>query len=254
MFDDCLLFFARHLRKTLRNPSALLLASFHPFIWLVLFGPLFQSVASLHAFRSDSYYQFLAPGIAIMSAFFGSTYAGLTMLADIQSGLLDRFLATPVSRSAIVIGPLLNTAVQTTCQAAIIVLTAIGLGARPQGGAAGILLVFLAVALVATACAALSHGVALLTRTQRLLISIVNFISMPLVFLSSMMMPHELMPAWMRRLALLNPVDWAVTASRAAFDGGDASRILQPMLLLAFATLAAWLFAARCLVAYQRHG
>lgn len=251
--SDAFAFFRRHLRATLRFPSAIAISAFHPFIWMVLFGPLFRSVSTIKGFRGGSYYQFLAPGIAVMSALFGAGYSGFVTLGEIQNGLLDKFLATPVARSAIVVGPIINTALQTICQAAVIMIAALALGARPHG-VFGVLLVFVTVGLLGSTVAALSHSVALITKTQRMLVSIVNLVSMPLVFVSSMMMPRELMPPWMRVVATVNPVEWAVTACRGAFSfrvDGDMLLLLVPLTAICVGAL---LFAWQCVVRYQRLG
>jgi ABC-2 type transport system permease protein len=248
------IFFLRQARTSLRLPAALFLSSFQPFVWMILFGHLFQSVSTIRGFEADSYLQFLAPGIAIMSALFGATYSGLGTLGDIQSGLLDKLLAMPVSRGAILVGPLLLTTIQTVIQSAIILFTGVGMGARPRGGTLGVLTLFFAAALLGSSFSAISHGLALLTRRQRTLISVVNFISLPLTFLSSMMMSHNLMPRWIRNLALFNPVDWAVTAGRAAFEGYSWPDILNPLGLLTIFSLSAWVFAMQSLKVYQRSG
>lgn len=244
-------FLRRQVRTTLRLPSSFFLSCFHPFVWMVLFGSLFQATASLRGFPGDSYVQYLAPGIAVMAALFGATYSGMGTLGDLQSGLLDKFLAAPVPRAAIIAGPLLNTALTTIVQAAIILATAMWMGARPSGGAGGLLLVFVVVGLLGSAFSALSHTLALLTRTQRTMVSVVNFISLPLVFMSSMMIARELMPWWMRTASYYNPVDWAVTASRAAFSGQLGPELWRPMGLLAVVTALAWLVAIRSLLHYQ---
>lgn len=245
-------FFRRQLRATTRIPAAFFLSSFHPFVWMLLFGSLFQAMATVRGFPAGSYVQFLAPGIAVMSALFGATYSGLGILGDLHSGLLDRFLASPAPRAAIIAGPLLGTALNTVVQSAIILLTAMLMGARPAGGVAGVLLVFLAVGMLGSAFSALSHGLALLTRQQRTMISVVNFISLPLVFLSTMMITRELMPAWMRAASYANPVDWAVTVSRAAFGGEMGPGTWRSLALLTGVTIVAWAFALHSLLRYQR--
>ena len=247
-------FFQRQARTALRMPTAFFLSSFHPFVWMVLFGSLFQATADLRGFGAGPYVQYLAPGIAIMSALFGATYSGLGMLGDIHSGLLDKFLVTPVPRIAIIAGPLLNTTLQTVLQAVIILLTAIVMGARPRGGPGGILLVFLAVALLGSTFAAISNSLALITRTQRTMIAVVNFVSLPLVFLSSMMMSRELMPRWIQTVASLNPVDWAVTVSRSSFSGRFGLEEFRSLAFLFAFAACAWMFAFRSLLRYQRSG
>lgn len=244
-------FFQRQVRATRRLPSAFFLSSFHPFVWMVLFGSLFQATASFRGIPGDSYIQFLAPGIAVMAALFGATYSGMSTLGDLNSGLLDKFLAAPVPRASIIAGPLLNTALTTVLQAAIILLTAMWMGARPAGGPGGLLLVFLTVGMLGSAFSAFSHSMALITRTQRTMISVVNFISLPLVFLSSMMIARELMPPWMRAVSYFNPVDWAVTVSRAAFSGSLGPELWRPFILLAVVTILAWLVAIKSLLHYE---
>ena len=245
-------FFHRQVRTSVRLPSSFFLSVFHPFVWMVLFGSLFQVTASLRGFPGGSYIQFLAPGIAVMAGLFGATYSGMGTLGDMQSGLLDKFLAAPIPRASIIAGPLLNTALNTVVQAAIILATAVWMGARPRGGVAGVLLVFLVVGMLGSAFSALSHSLALVTRTQRTMVSVVNFISLPLVFMSSMMIARELMPAWMRTVSYFNPVDWAVTVSRAAFGGTLGPETWRPVGLLAAVTAVAWIVAVRSLSYYQR--
>jgi ABC-2 type transport system permease protein len=126
------------------------------------------------------------------------------------------------------------------------------MGARPRGGVLGVLLVFFVVGLVGGAFAAVSNSLALVTRTQRVMVSVVNFISLPLIFLSTMMISRNLMPGWIRVLAAINPIDWAVTVSRAAFNGSFDAWMLRPLGLLVAITGVAWLVALRSLIRYQR--
>jgi ABC-2 type transport system permease protein len=246
------IFFLRQVRTSVRLPAALFLSTFQPFVWMVLFGNLFQSVSTIRGFQAGSYLQFLAPGITIMGALFGSTYSGLGILGDMHSGLLDKLLAAPVSRGAILVGPLLQTTIQTVIQAGIILLTAFGMGARSSGGTLGVLTLLVVAALLGSTFAAISNGIALITRRQRTLISIVNFISLPLTFLSSMMIPHSLMPRWMRNLATLNPIDWAVTAGRAAFEGYPWQEVLAPLGILVLFVVLAWIFSIYSFALYHR--
>jgi hypothetical protein len=86
---------------------------------MLLFGQLFSKVTTIEGFESGSYVQFLAPGISIMTALFGAAYSGMGILGDIDRGVLDRMLATPVSRGAVIAGRILHSAVQVIVQASI---------------------------------------------------------------------------------------------------------------------------------------
>jgi ABC-2 type transport system permease protein len=245
-------FYRRQARNALRMPSALFLANFQPIVWMFLFGQLFRSVALLQGFGTTSYIQFLAPGIAMMTSMFGAFYSGLGMLGDMQSGLLDRLLALPIRRGAVLAGPLLYTASQTVVQAALILVIACLLGARPHGGVLGILVILTASALLGVAFGALSNGLALTTRRQQTLIAVVNFVSLPLTFLSSMMMTHSLMPAWIRMVTRVNPVDRAVRAGRNAFEGTSWHETGLSLALLAGFSALCSLWATRAFRKYQQ--
>jgi ABC-2 type transport system permease protein len=245
--------FVRLVRANVRMPVFVIISIVQPVLWVLLFGQLFRSVAALPGFGAGSYVQFLAPGIAIMTALFGAAYSGMGMLADIDRGVLDRLLATPVARGALLAARILYSAVQVAAQSAIILLVSAAIGARPHGGAFGVALVLVAAALLGAAFAAFSNALALLTRRQELVIAVMNFIVLPATFLSSMMMSGNLMPAWIRSAALFNPVNWAVVAARGGFEGNWALLPRNLGLLAAFALAAAWL-ATLSFGRYRRAG
>jgi ABC-2 type transport system permease protein len=235
--------FVRLVRASLRMPVFVIISIVQPILWVLLFGQLFQAVTALPGFGSRSYVQFLAPGIAIMTALFGAAYSGMGMLGDIDRGVLDRLLATPVARGALLAARILHAAAQVSLQSAIILLVSAAVGARPHGGAAGVALVLLAAALLGAAFASFSNALALLTRRQELVIAVMNFIVLPTTFLSSMMMSGDLMPGWIRAAARFNPVNWAVVAARSSFEGSWQALPRNLGLLAAFAIAAAWLAA-----------
>jgi len=245
--------FVRLVRANVRMPVFVIISIVQPVLWVLLFGQLFRSVAALPGFGAGSYVQFLAPGIAIMTALFGAAYSGMGMLADIDRGVLDRLLATPVAHGALLAARILYSAVQVAAQSAIILLVSAAIGARPHGGAFGVALVLVAAALLGAAFAAFSNALALLTRRQELVIAVMNFIVLPATFLSSMMMSGNLMPAWIRSAALFNPVNWAVVAARGGFEGNWALLPRNLGLLAAFALAAAWL-ATLSFGRYRRTG
>ena len=245
--------FVRLVRANVRMPVFVIISIVQPVLWVLLFGQLFRSVAALPGFGAGSYVQFLAPGIAIMTALFGAAYSGMGMLADIDRGVLDRLLATPVARGSLLAARILYSAAQVAVQSAIILLVAAAIGARPHGGAAGVALVLVVAALLGAAFGAVSNALALLTRRQELVIAVMNFIVLPSTFLSSMMMSRNLMPAWIRSAAMFNPVNWAVVAARGSFEGNWALLPRNLGLLAAFALGAAWL-ATRSFDRYRRAG
>jgi ABC-2 type transport system permease protein len=245
--------FVRLVRANVRMPVFVIISIVQPVLWVLLFGQLFRKVTDLPGFGAGSYVQYLAPGIAIMTALFGAAYSGMGMLADIDRGVLDRLLATPVARGSLLAARILYSAAQVALQADIILLVAAAIGARPHGGVFGVALVLLVAALLGAAFAAVSNALALLTRRQELVIAVMNFILLPSTFLSSMMMATSLMPAWIRSAALFNPVNWAVAAARGSFEGDWQLLPRHLGLLAAFTLAAAWL-ATLSFDRYRRAG
>ena len=89
---------ARDLRALWRQPWYIAVTLVQPVIWLLLFGELFKGVADLPGF-SGSYIAYLAPGIVVMSALFSSGWSGMGTIEDIDRGVTDRLLVSPVRRA-----------------------------------------------------------------------------------------------------------------------------------------------------------
>lgn len=244
LFDTAHLL-ARLLRQTARMPVVLFISLIQPIVWLLLFGQLFRAVVSLDAFGTDSYLQFFTPGVVVMAALFGSGYAGMGTLADLHSGVLDRMLATPVSRAAIVAAWVLHTAVAVTVQAAVMLGLALALGVGLPGGVAGGALMLVAAALLGAGVGAASHALALLARKQETMFAVMNFVLLPATFVSTILMTDRLMPDWMRGVAAFNPVNWAAELARGTFGGMPMRDLaLNLSLLVAFALVCAMAAAA----------
>src|SRR5204863_2030131 len=114
-----------------------------PMIWLVLYGQLFSKVTPLRA-GAGSYVEFLTPGIVCMNAFFGGTWAGMAMISDLDRHVVDRFLAAPASRLAIVLSQVVRAGVIALTQATVILLVGFALGVHVHGGALGVVVLFAA--------------------------------------------------------------------------------------------------------------
>jgi ABC-2 type transport system permease protein len=252
LLRDTWYLFVRLLRATARMPVFVLISIVQPILWVLLFGQLFAKVTTIQGFGASSYVQFLAPGISIMTALFGAAYSGMGMLGDIDRGVLDRLLTTPVSRGALIAARILHSAFQVVIQAAIILAVACLLGARPEGGLPGLFTVFLAAALLGAAFAAFSNALALAARKQELVIAVMNFVVLPTTFLSSMIMSRNLMPPWIRTVSRFNPVNWAVTAARDGFQGEAPSEIALYLGLLAAFALVCGAVATLSFHRYRR--
>ncbi len=243
----------RHVRALLRQPWWIAVTLVQPIIWLLLFGALFKNVVEIPGFASSSYIQLLTPGVIVMTAFFSAGWGGMAMIDDVDRGVIDRFLISPVNRSALIFGRVLQNSLGIVVQAVIIVVLALILGASFPNSVWGIAILVALAVLVGAGFGALSNGMALLVRREESLIGLMQFLLLPLTFLSGAFMQLSLAPGWIQAVAKFNPVNWAVEAGRsAAMQSADWGLILsRTALLLAFLALCV-LFATRAFRTYQR--
>lgn len=242
----------RQLRNLMRQPIWIALMVIQPLIWLLLYGQLFSRVGQLRG-GAGSYVEFLAPGIVCMNAFFGGSWSGMAMISDLDRHVIDRFLAAPASRFAIILSQVVRAGITAVLQALLLLLVGLALGVRVHSGVLGWLAVFAASALLAMAFAGLSHGIALLVRKEASMIAAANFIGLPLMFISSILIPTSSMPHWIEVLSRFNPVNWGVRAARNAIvTGGDWGATGVYLLMLLAAVVVTSLFATWCFRGYQR--
>jgi ABC-2 type transport system permease protein len=245
----------RSVRTLVRVPSYAIATLVQPIIWLLLFGQLFRTVVHLPGFdnASGDYLEFITPGVIVMTALFSSGWAGTVYIEDMNRGVMDRFLASPVRRGAMMIGTLAYQALTTILQTLVVFGIAYAAGARFPHGGVGILVTVVAATLISVVVASLSNALALLVRVQEALIGISQFIVLPLQFVSSALFDTRLAPTWVQDVARYNPVDWAVVASRQALSAGTDWGAALPRLgfLALLAGLMAYL-ATRTFNSYQR--
>ena len=244
---------ARGVRALVRQPYFLVITLVQPVIWLLLFGQLFKQVADIPGFVNGSYIAFLTPGIVVMTALFSSGWAGMGFIIDMERGVLNRFLVTPAPRGSLIAGNLGYLALTSVVQSLIIIVLGLLAGARFPGGPASVLALVVCAILLAAAFGSFSNALALLLRNQESVIAVANLLVLPLSFLSSVLMPANLLPGWMQDVARFNPVNWAVEAGRETLQPDvDWGLVLSRAgWLLALALVCGWL-STRAFRAYQR--
>jgi ABC-2 type transport system permease protein len=243
----------RSVMALLRQPWYVAVTLIQPVIWLLLFGALFKSVSEIPGFEADSYYDYIAPGIVVMTALFSAGWNGMGMINDMNRGVMDRFLVSPVHRSSLIIGPIAQAALSVAVQAVIIVGLALAVGADFASGVPGVAVLIVVAVLLAAGFAALSNAVALTTRQEETLVGLVQFVVLPLTFISAAFMQLDLAPEWMQEVAKFNPVNWAVEAGREAVGADvDWGFVAERVgLLFGLAVLCVWV-ATRAFRSYQR--
>jgi ABC-2 type transport system permease protein len=188
-----------------------------------------------------------------MTSLFSGGWAGMALIEDIHRGVTDRFLVTPVSRGALIAGRLVQLGITAVIQSAILLTIGVLLGASYSANPGGLFILVFCGVLLGAAFGALSTAMAVVVRKEETVIAAVNFVILPLTFLSGVFITLSLAPGWIRTAARFNPVNWAVEAGRGALDTSpDWGLVFARVgLLMAFALVCAWL-ATRAFRAYQR--
>jgi ABC-2 type transport system permease protein len=243
----------RYIRAILRQPAWVGISLVQPMIWLLLFGALFKSTADIPGFTSNSYIEFLTPGVVVMLAISTAGWVGMGFIDDINRGTMDRLLVSPIWRGALNLGSVAQSVLTIVVQSLIVVGLSLAVGAHFENGIVGVAVLIGIAAMLGAVFASLSNGVAVLTRQRETLIGLVTTIVLPLTFLSSALMQQNLLPGWIQWIAKFNPVNWAAQAGRsAATSNADWCLIVSRAGFLAVLLIASAIFATRAFNAYQR--
>jgi ABC-2 type transport system permease protein len=239
---DTYLIMVNEIRVTFRNPFWIFHGLVQPVIYLLLFGPLLNGVASTRGFPSDNAIQFFAPGLLIMNALFSAGFVGFSLQDKVDCGFLERLRVTPVSRLALAMGLILVSSIELLVQSVALVLCALlfGLHFDPWGG----LLLVALILLIGVAMASISFTLALITREGGMLAGVTNTFVLPLLILSGVMLPVSFGPPIIQALARIDPFLYAVNAARSLIDGAiaDSSVIAAFLIFAALSVIALAIF------------
>lgn len=240
MLTDTWFLFNKYLKISLRTPLWSLFNLIQPLIWLVIFGQLFRTMATIPGFPADSYTAFFLPGVIIMTVLFGSSWSGVSLLREINSGAVDKMLVAPISRVSIVLSRVLHSAVQVLIQGIIIVVIAALLGSPVSGHIGALAAGMLVIVLLGVGFAALSNGFAIVIQREEPLVVLGNLMTLPLMFFSTAMVPKNFMPDWIAHLSTINPINYAVEAVRTTVVGPlDTALLMKCTVIVAvFAAVA----------------
>ncbi|MCJ7623633.1 MAG: ABC transporter permease, partial [Anaerolineaceae bacterium] len=180
--------------------------------WLVLVGLTLPTT-------TDNYLEFLTPSILVMTMLFSSLQGGALLIFDKILGFLNKFLAMPAPRESILLGKILFISTRGLLQATVILLIAALLGVRIHSPL-NIVLVYLTLFLFGVLFSAISTTLALHISDHDGYAAVNSMISMPLFFASNALMPYDKMPEWLRMLAMVNPLSYAIDSVRELFMGG----------------------------------
>jgi ABC-2 type transport system permease protein len=205
----------REMKRFFRAKSRIVGNLAMPMFFLVLLGAGFSSFIQ---FGSVNYMEFIAPGIIGMILLFSSMFAGISILWDRQFGFLKEVLVAPVGRFSIMVGKTLGS-VTTSLLQAFIILVAVMVFGLVSPTLIGVLLALVFMFLISASFVAL--GIAFASRMEDAhgFQLIMNFIIMPIFFLSGALFPLSGLPAWLENATLFDPLTYGVDGLRGSLGG-----------------------------------
>ncbi|MBN9614919.1 MAG: multidrug ABC transporter permease [Acidobacteriales bacterium 59-55] len=203
----------RELKRYVRSRVQIVVSLGQPCLYLVAlgfgFGPVFKQAGQ------GSYLQFMAPGVIGMTVLFSSVFSGIAMLWDRQFGFLKETLVAPVSRLQIMAGRTLGGATVAIIQGVLILVICLVAGFRPQSWTA-LPFAFLFVVLIAVVFAALGTGIGSVLEDMQGFQLVMNFLVLPIFFLSGALYPLTNLPTAMAVIVRLDPLTYGVDGLRGA--------------------------------------
>jgi ABC-2 type transport system permease protein len=206
----------RTIKRYSRSKSRIIGSLAQPLLFLVAlgfgFGPMYQKASG------GNYIEFLTPGIIAMSVLFTALFFGIEIIWDRQFGFLKETLVAPVSRLEIMIGRTLGGATIAVMQGCVVLLISTLVGFRPIS-LWMIPLGMLFMTLTAIIFTGLGTAIASRMEDMHGFQLVMNFLVMPLFFLSGAIFPLDNLPKALGIVTRLNPLTYGVDAIRGALSG-----------------------------------
>jgi ABC-2 type transport system permease protein len=235
----------REVKRYGRSRPQIIASIAQPLLYLLVLGfglgPVFAQSGQ------GSYLQFIAPGVVAMAILFTSIFSGLGLLWDRQFGFLKETLVAPVPRLQIMLGRTLGGATIASIQGTLILIVCVVAGFRPQGLAA-LPLAFVFMLLVGLVFAGLGMAVGSSLKDMQGFQLIMNFLVLPIFFLSGALFPLRNLPAVLMVATRADPLSYGVDGLRGALIGLTEFGAVTNLSVLAvvaagFLVLGAWAFS-----------
>ena len=224
----------RQLKRYLRSKPRMIGSLGQPLLFLLAlgfgFGPIYQRAGA------GNYLEFIAPGVIAMAIIFTAIFGGIEIIWDRQFGFLKETLVAPASRFQIMIGRTFGGATVATIQGIVVFFLTLVVGFRPTNW------LFLPLALVYMILIAFvftAFGTAIATKLEDMQAFpiIMNFLIMPIFFLSGAIFPLESFPPAIVTATKLNPLVYGVDGLRGALIQGAHLGLLTDFIVLSVITL-----------------
>jgi ABC-2 type transport system permease protein/oleandomycin transport system permease protein len=211
----------RNLRRLVRVPTLIAFATAQPLLFVLLFNYAFGG--AIHPPGVSRYIDYALPGIYVLALAFGASQTGVAIADDLATGIIDRFRALPMARSAVLAGRTVADALRNLFVLALMTGVGYAIGFRFHAGpAAALAMIGLAVA-VGVAFSWIFSLVGLLVRDSESAGIGGLLVAIPLIYTSSTFVPVATFPGWLQAFAKVNPITVTVDALRVLSLGGPTA-------------------------------
>ena len=208
--DAIYILWLREIKRFIRSKSRIIGSLAFPTFILIIIGTGLNSVFTVGKL---SYIEFLAPGMIGMVLLFSSISFGIMVIWDRQFGFLKEMLVAPISRTSIIVGKALGGVTTAMVQALLFLIVCFAIGIKTPGPLR-LMLLFMVMILIAVGFVLV--GIAFSSRMKDFhgFSLIMNFVVMPIFFLSGAFFPLDKLPEWLKWFVYIDPLTYGVDALR----------------------------------------
>jgi ABC-2 type transport system permease protein len=210
------------LRKLRHDFTELITRALQPALWLVIFGQVFSRGGAMPT-GNIPYLDFIAPGILAQSVLFVAIFYGINVIWERDLGIVQKFLASPAPRSALVLGKGFSAGIRSLSQTVIVYSLSLLLGVKLNWSPLALLNVLFVVVLAATLFSTFSLVIACIVKTRERFMGVGQVLTMPLFFASNAIYPTSIMPDWLKTVSHFNPLTYVVDALRTTMLANSTS-------------------------------
>ena len=232
----------RSIRLSRRNLDLVIMSIVLPVLMMALFVYVFGGAIS----STQSYVDYVVPGILVLCTGYGATSTAMSVADDMKKGVVDRFRSMPISGFSVLTGHVVASVARNALATSAVVLVALLMGFRPSASVGSWVLALGLLALYVLALSWLAAGFGVIARTVESA-SLLGFFMLFIPYLSSAFVPVATMPAWLRAVSEHQPITPVIETVRALLNGQPASSAWLALvwsgglLVVAFGW-ATWLF------------
>ncbi|GAB2927444.1 MULTISPECIES: ABC transporter permease [Streptomyces] len=206
----------RAILKIKHVPEQLFDVTAFPIMMVLMYTYLFGGAL---AGSPEEYIQFLLPGILVMSVVMITMYTGVSVNADIEKGVFDRFRSLPIWRPATMVGYLLGDALRYAIASVVMLTVGLILGYRPDGGVMGVVAGIALLIVFSFAFSWIWTMFGLMLRTEKSVMGVSMMVIFPLTFLSNVFVDPSTMPGWLQAFVNNSPITHLASAVRELMAG-----------------------------------